>query len=185
MSGPQFKNELSRVALGIFVHSAHHCGAANGRARSCVVLPQLMYDLYKAGVQPLVCLSNKPTASYYLNQAHILLLVEFKLEQMFTSSASSSTVSLVASSRPSSQSKDYSAVFASLQSNYGLAGSAPSIYFKRSQSGSKPSKPTPFHAPSAKGPALHAKDYQAAFGALSSRFGFGTGHAATSKYQAA
>ncbi|KAJ7716629.1 hypothetical protein B0H16DRAFT_454423 [Mycena metata] len=105
---------------------------------------------------------------------------------MSTSSASSSTVSLAASSRASSQSKDYSAAFASLQSNYGLAGSASSIYSKKSQSGSKASKPTPIHVPSAKVSALHAKkDYQTAFGALSSQFGFGSGHAAASKHQAA
>ncbi|KAJ7729580.1 hypothetical protein B0H16DRAFT_1330366, partial [Mycena metata] len=84
-----------------------------------------------------------------------------------------------------SQSKDYSAAFASLQSNYGLAGSAPSICSKKSQSRSNAFKPAPIHVPSAKVPALHAqKNYQAAFGALSSQFGFGS-RAATSKHQAA
>ncbi|KAJ7729596.1 hypothetical protein B0H16DRAFT_1893839 [Mycena metata] len=84
---------------------------------------------------------------------------------MSTSSASS-TVSLAASSRASSaQSKDYSAAFASLQSNYGLAGNAPSVYSKKSQSRSNGSKPVSTHAPAPRA----QKDYQAAFGALSSQ----------------
>ncbi|KAJ7155194.1 hypothetical protein C8R46DRAFT_437389 [Mycena filopes] len=106
---------------------------------------------------------------------------------MFTSSssASSSTVSLLASSRASStqsQPKDYSAAFASLQSNYGLAGTAPSVCSKKS-SGSKAPKTATALAPAPAVPTTQKKDYQSAFGALSSQFGFGM--TATPKYQAA
>ncbi|KAJ7035948.1 hypothetical protein C8F04DRAFT_1258579 [Mycena alexandri] len=77
-----------------------------------------------------------------------------------------------------SQSKDYSAALASLQSNYGLAGSAPSICPKKSRSNAT----KPIHAATpAKVPGLQ-KEYQTAFGMLSSQFGFG---AAAPKYQAA
>ncbi|KAJ7479865.1 hypothetical protein FB451DRAFT_1556671 [Mycena latifolia] len=87
---------------------------------------------------------------------------------MSSYAASSSTTSF-APSRASSapQPKDYSAAFASLQSMYGLGGTAPSISPKTSRA--KAPKPAP--AAAADGPTAQ-KDYQRAFGALSAQLGF-------------
>ncbi|KAJ6571443.1 hypothetical protein B0H19DRAFT_1129987 [Mycena capillaripes] len=83
-------------------------------------------------------------------------------------SNSSSTTSLVPSSRASSvQTKDYAAAFASLQSTYGLGGSAPSLTFKKTRSNGSKKTQLP-HTQTTNG----QRDYQQAFGALSSQFGF-------------
>nr|GAT54758.1 predicted protein [Mycena chlorophos] len=91
------------------------------------------------------------------------------------SSVSSSTTSLVSSSsssessRSSSSTKDYAAAFASLQSSFGLNGMAPRAVPKQLQ----PKKAKVAIAPGYVAPALpknksEGKNYEAAFGALSS-----------------
>ncbi|KAK6978140.1 hypothetical protein R3P38DRAFT_3119736 [Favolaschia claudopus] len=66
-----------------------------------------------------------------------------------------------------SQSKDYQSAFATLQSTYGFAGSAPSPVPKAKSSTRTPSQ---VNAPLTQTKAK--KDYRAAFGALQSTYGF-------------
>ncbi|KAK7031521.1 hypothetical protein R3P38DRAFT_2924136 [Favolaschia claudopus] len=93
------------------------------------------------------------------------------------SSKTQSTPSLlsVSSRTPlnGSQSKDYQAAFATLQSTYGFAGSAPSPVPKTSASAKSSTRtPTPVKAPSTQTQTKAKKDYRSAFGALQSTFGF-------------
>ncbi|KAH9847225.1 hypothetical protein C2E23DRAFT_890154 [Lenzites betulinus] len=90
-----------------------------------------------------------------------------------TSSASSSTPLR----RPASSTKDYSAAFGQLQSQYGWGGPAPvqppmriaPQPKKKEQRKEKRSTNMNAGTPTAS----EGKDFQAAYGALSSRFGFG------------
>ncbi|KAF7294376.1 hypothetical protein HMN09_01166900 [Mycena chlorophos] len=93
------------------------------------------------------------------------------------SSVSSSTASLVSSSSSSSRSsstKDYAAAFASLQSSFGANGMAPRAVPKQPKRAKHPTSVA--IAPGYVAPALpknksEGKNYEAAFGALSSQFG--------------
>lgn len=97
---------------------------------------------------------------------------------MFTSSSNTSSTSVAttfskAPLMPSSE-KDYSAAFASLQNNFGFTGTAAPIYnpapapkVKRVGTRSSTSAPAP-----PRSSITSTKDYEAAFGTLSSSFGF-------------
>ncbi|KAJ8456386.1 hypothetical protein ONZ51_g12154 [Trametes cubensis] len=100
-----------------------------------------------------------------------------------TSSATSSTP-LRLSSSSASKPKDYSAAFGQLQSQYGWGGSsipaplspAPRRKEKKEQKEAEDSKDSRESRASSRTPATASsggKDYEAAFGTLSSRFGFG------------
>lgn len=91
--------------------------------------------------------------------------------KMSSYTSSSSTESLLNKSSPPK--KNYEAAFGQLQSTYGYAGGAPMppSYPTPSAGPSRPSKPTPVVAPKAQSPP-QGKNYEAAFGNLSSSYGF-------------
>lgn len=69
--------------------------------------------------------------------------------------------------------KDYESAFGQLSSNYGFGGGVPSLPPTKPKKSSKqsPPSPSPRHAAIHSGPS--PKDYGAAFGSLSSSYGFG------------
>ncbi|KAJ7777383.1 hypothetical protein B0H16DRAFT_956022 [Mycena metata] len=91
-----------------------------------------------------------------------------------TSLASTTTVSSRAPLTGSAEKKDFQAAFASLQSTYGFAASAPTpVLKKKSTSNSSPTT-TSTTTPAVR--AVHAstpKDFQSAFANLQSTYGFG------------
>ncbi|KAJ7289278.1 hypothetical protein C8J57DRAFT_1277212 [Mycena rebaudengoi] len=88
-------------------------------------------------------------------------------------STSSSSVASLVSSRESQSSKIYAAAFATLQSAYGFGGQTPSVFSpKRSLKAAKPSAAAPASVGSAASSAQAPKDYESAFGSLSSELGF-------------
>ncbi|KAF7294382.1 hypothetical protein HMN09_01167500 [Mycena chlorophos] len=109
------------------------------------------------------------------------------------SSVSSSTTSLISSSSSSSSTKDYAAAFASLQSSFGLNGMAPravpkQLQPKKSKVKQSPTRTSVAIAPGYVAPALpknknkaEGKNYEAAFGALSSQFGTSSNSVAIAK----
>ncbi|KAJ7173684.1 hypothetical protein C8R46DRAFT_1031955 [Mycena filopes] len=94
-----------------------------------------------------------------------------------TSSASLVSNNTVSSRAPltgSAPTKDFQAAFASLQSTYGFAASAPTPVQKKKNSSSarSPSSTTPTHAVRASTSSPQTKDYQSAFADLQSTYGF-------------
>ena len=101
------------------------------------------------------------------------------LSSVTSTSSDSSTATLTQKTRPQ---KDYTAAFATLQSTYGFGGGAPTPTFAKSSSKSTKSKSakkadsqpaaTTTTTPAMKG---QERDWEAAFGALQSSYGFGGG----------
>lgn len=89
-----------------------------------------------------------------------------------TSTSSSSTLL----KKPSTQPKNYSGAFATLQNQYGFSGSAPAPVTLPKASKSKSTV-----APSAQPSPKTTKDYEAAYGALCSSYGFGGAPSYTGK----
>ncbi|KAJ7035527.1 hypothetical protein C8F04DRAFT_510447 [Mycena alexandri] len=97
----------------------------------------------------------------------------FSANTSTTSLASTTTVSSRAPLAGSAQTKDFQAAFASLQSTYGFAASAPTpVLNKKSTNNNSSSTTTP--AVRASPSTTTTKDFQSAFADLQSTYGLGS-----------
>lgn len=92
----------------------------------------------------------------------------FSANTSTTSLVSNTTVSSRAPLTGSARTKDFQAAFASLQSTYGFAASAPTPVQKKNTSSTRSPSSTPA-APAS----TSTKDFQSAFADLQSTYGFG------------
>lgn len=92
------------------------------------------------------------------------------LTSVISTSSDASTTTLLKQSRPE---KDYFAASGALQSSYGFGGAAPALPTMPKSSKSTKTKSAKAQEPAVAPGARTQKDYEAAYGALSSTYGFG------------